>query len=132
MAGELSMPTAAPAPSRSASAAVRRPSPQPRSTTVGPSVGRTSPAKSQNGCSRSTAKRLYCAGSQVSTSEYYLDVKIVAMEDEVDRLVAGWRRALPDVDVSPLEVLSRVTRLARHLDRERTAVFATHDLETWS
>jgi DNA-binding MarR family transcriptional regulator len=54
------------------------------------------------------------------------------MEDEVERLVNGWRRALPDVDVSPLEVLSRVTRLARHLDRQRTTLFARHDLETWS
>jgi len=36
------------------------------------------------------------------------------------------------VDVSPLEVLSRVTRLARHLDRQRSAVFARHDLETWT
>ena len=54
------------------------------------------------------------------------------MEDEVDRLVAGWQRVLPDADVSPLEVLSRVTRLARHLERKRTAVFARHDLETWS
>jgi DNA-binding MarR family transcriptional regulator len=54
------------------------------------------------------------------------------MEDEVDRLVAGWRDALPDVDVSPLEVLSRVTRLARHLDRQRAAVFARHDLEVWT
>ena len=54
------------------------------------------------------------------------------MEDEVDRLVSGWRRVLPDVDISPLEVLSRVTRLARHLDRQRTVVFARHDLETWS
>ena len=45
---------------------------------------------------------------------------------------AGWRRALPEVDVSPLEVLSRVTRLARHLDRQRTVVFARHDLETWT
>jgi DNA-binding MarR family transcriptional regulator len=54
------------------------------------------------------------------------------MEDEVDRLVAGWRRVRPDIDVSPLEVLSRVTRLARHLDRQRTVVFARHDLETWS
>lgn len=54
------------------------------------------------------------------------------MEDEVDRLVGGWRRALPDVDVSPLEVLSRVTRLARYLDRQRTVVFARHDLETWT
>ena len=54
------------------------------------------------------------------------------MEDEVERLVAGWRRALPDLDVSPLEVLSRVTRLARHLDRQRTTVFARHELETWT
>lgn len=57
---------------------------------------------------------------------------MVANDDEVDRLVAGWRRALPDVDVSPLEVLSRVNRLARHLERERTTVFARHDLETWT
>jgi DNA-binding MarR family transcriptional regulator len=54
------------------------------------------------------------------------------MEDEVDRLLKGWRRALPEVDVSPLEVLSRVSRLARYLDRQRNAVFARHDLEIWS
>src|SRR5580658_836710 len=54
------------------------------------------------------------------------------MEDEVDRLVTGWRQVRPDIDVSPLEVLSRVSRLARHLDRQRTIVFARHDLETWS
>jgi len=54
------------------------------------------------------------------------------MEDEVDRLMAGWRGALPDVDISPLAVLSRVTRLARHLDRQRTTVLARHDLEIWA
>jgi DNA-binding MarR family transcriptional regulator len=54
------------------------------------------------------------------------------MEDEVDRLVKGWRKALPELDVSPLEVLSRVSRLARHLDRQRNIVFARHDLEIWS
>jgi DNA-binding MarR family transcriptional regulator len=54
------------------------------------------------------------------------------MEDEVDRLVQGWRRALPEVDASPLEVLSRVSRLARHLDRQRTVVLARHELEIWS
>ena len=52
-------------------------------------------------------------------------------EDEVDRLVAAWRRELPDLDVSPFEVLSRITRLARHLDRARRLVFAAHDLEPW-
>lgn len=51
--------------------------------------------------------------------------------DDVDRLVAAWRRERPDLDVSPLEVLSRVTRLARHLDRARRRVFSSHDLETW-
>ena len=54
------------------------------------------------------------------------------MEDEVERLVAGWQQALPDLDVSPLEVLSRVTRLARHLERQRATVFARHELETWT
>lgn len=53
------------------------------------------------------------------------------MEDEVDRLVAAWARERPDLDVRPLEVLSRVTRLARHLDRARRTAFAAHDLETW-
>jgi len=53
------------------------------------------------------------------------------IEDEVDRLVAAWRRELPGLDVSPFEVLSRVSRLARHLDRARRMVFATHDLESW-
>ena len=51
------------------------------------------------------------------------------MEDEVDRLVAAWRRERPDLDVEPLEVLSRVSRLARHLDRARRLAFAEHQLE---
>jgi DNA-binding MarR family transcriptional regulator len=51
--------------------------------------------------------------------------------DEVDRLVAAWRRERPDLDVSPLEVLSRVTRLARHLDRARRTAFAEQGLESW-
>jgi DNA-binding MarR family transcriptional regulator len=53
------------------------------------------------------------------------------LEDEVDRIVAAWRRERPDLDVGPLEVLSRVTRLARHLDRARAAVFGRHGLEAW-
>jgi DNA-binding MarR family transcriptional regulator len=51
--------------------------------------------------------------------------------DEVDRIVEAWQRERPDLDVSPLQVLSRVTRLARHLDRARAAAFAAHELETW-
>ncbi len=52
-------------------------------------------------------------------------------EDEVDRLVEAWRRERPDLDVTPMEVLSRVSRLARHLDRARRSAFDEHGLEPW-
>ena len=51
--------------------------------------------------------------------------------DEVDRLVEAWRRERPDLDVAPMHVLSRVTRLARHLDLARRRAFSAHELETW-
>jgi DNA-binding MarR family transcriptional regulator len=53
------------------------------------------------------------------------------MRDEVDRLVEAWQTERPDLDVRPLQVLSRVSRLARHLDRARRAVFVAHDVESW-
>jgi DNA-binding MarR family transcriptional regulator len=53
------------------------------------------------------------------------------MRDEVDRLIEAWRRERPDLDVAPMEVLSRVSRLARHLDRARSQAFETHGLESW-
>jgi DNA-binding MarR family transcriptional regulator len=53
------------------------------------------------------------------------------VEDEVDRLVAAWREERPDLDTEPLHVLSRVSRLARHLDRARRAVFVAHGMESW-
>lgn len=49
--------------------------------------------------------------------------------DDVDRLVAAWQHERPDLDVSPMHVLSRVTRLALHLDRARKKAFADHGLE---
>lgn len=52
-------------------------------------------------------------------------------DDEVDRIVAAWARERPDLDVSPLHVLSRVSRLARHLDLARRTAFGQHDLESW-
>jgi DNA-binding MarR family transcriptional regulator len=51
--------------------------------------------------------------------------------DEVDELVAAWQAERPDLDVRPMQVLSRISRLARHLDRERRSAFAAHDLESW-
>lgn len=52
-------------------------------------------------------------------------------DDEVDRITAAWARVRPDLDVAPLEVLSRVTRLAHHLDRARASSFGAHGLERW-
>jgi len=51
--------------------------------------------------------------------------------DEVDRIVEAWARERPDLDFSPLQVLSRVGRLARHLELARRTAFAASDLELW-
>lgn len=51
--------------------------------------------------------------------------------DEVDRIVEAWITQRPDLDFSPLEVLSRVDRLSRHLDRARREAFRRSDLEPW-
>ena len=44
--------------------------------------------------------------------------------DEVDQIIAAWQRERPDLDVTPLQVLSRVSRLGRHLDRRRRQAFS--------
>ncbi len=60
-----------------------------------------------------------------------MEVGTIPAADEVDRLVAAWERERPDLDVSPMRVLSRVTRLARHLDLARRQAFAEIGLESW-
>jgi DNA-binding MarR family transcriptional regulator len=65
-----------------------------------------------------------------------LDVKILdryagVMQDEVDRLVDAWGRERADLDLRPMEVLSRVSRLSHHLDRARRQAFAEHQIESW-
>ena len=54
----------------------------------------------------------------------------MSTSDEVDRIVQAWQRERPDLDVAPLSVLSRVSRLARHLDLARREAFAAHELES--
>ena len=53
------------------------------------------------------------------------------LRDEVDELMAAWRAQRPDLDIEPMQVLSRISRLARHLDIARRGAFADHGLETW-
>lgn len=53
------------------------------------------------------------------------------MDDEVDLLVAAWRRERDDLDLAPVEVFSRIGRLARLLDRARRQAFTAHRIEPW-
>ncbi len=54
-----------------------------------------------------------------------------ASHDEVDRIIAGWHRALPALDTRPMAVASRLWRIARHLDNARRSAFAAAELEAW-
>lgn len=51
--------------------------------------------------------------------------------DEVDRIVEKWKGVRPDLDTGPLAVLSRVSRLARHLETARREAFASSGIEGW-
>ena len=51
--------------------------------------------------------------------------------DTVDEIVEAWMREHPGLDFSPLKILSRVTRLAKQLEKTRRTSFATADLEPW-
>lgn len=53
------------------------------------------------------------------------------MRDEVDELVEAWERERDDLDLAPVAVFSRISRLARHLDLARRQAFTEHDIESW-
>jgi len=56
---------------------------------------------------------------------------VSADKDDVDEIVQAWRQARPDLDVGPLEVLSRVTRIAKHVDLFRAEAFKSSGLASW-
>ena len=45
--------------------------------------------------------------------------------------MSQWNAVRPDVDVSPIEVIGRVSRLSRLIDRRLAENFARFDLESW-
>jgi DNA-binding MarR family transcriptional regulator len=51
--------------------------------------------------------------------------------DAVDRIAHQWRTVRSDLDVSPLEVIGRVSRLSRLVDRRLAVNFARHGIEAW-
>ncbi|GAA1537418.1 MarR family transcriptional regulator [Actinomadura kijaniata] len=53
------------------------------------------------------------------------------MSDAVDQILAQWQKERPDIDVWPMGVVGRITRLSRLLDRELKDFFAGYGLERW-
>ena len=53
------------------------------------------------------------------------------MRDEVDELTEAWARERADLDLAPVAVFSRISRLARHLDLARRDAFTRHGIESW-
>ncbi len=51
--------------------------------------------------------------------------------DAVDRITAEWRSVRPDLDVDPIEIVGRVSRLSRLIDRRLAENFARFDIEIW-
>ncbi len=52
-------------------------------------------------------------------------------QDAVDRIVEQWNRERPDVDVSGMEVIGRISRLARVIGPRLDEVFARFGLGGW-
>ncbi|MDP9841608.1 MarR family winged helix-turn-helix transcriptional regulator [Streptosporangium lutulentum] len=51
------------------------------------------------------------------------------MTDHVDRVLEQWGRERPDLDVSPMGVIGRLTRLSRLIDAELRQTFGAHGLD---
>ncbi|HEX5598731.1 MAG TPA: MarR family transcriptional regulator [Micromonosporaceae bacterium] len=51
------------------------------------------------------------------------------MADHVDRVLEQWATQRPDLDVSPMAVIGRLSRLSRLIDTELRRTFATHGLD---
>lgn len=54
------------------------------------------------------------------------------MTDHVDQVLAQWRAQRPDLDVSPMAVIGRLSRASRLIDAELKRTFAAHDLDAAS
>ena len=51
--------------------------------------------------------------------------------DALDRITSQWNAVRPDVDVSPMGVIGRVSRLSRLVDRRLAENFGGHGIESW-
>lgn len=53
----------------------------------------------------------------------------VAVEDSVDRIIAQWAQARPDLDVSPMGIIGRLSKLTRIFERTLQDVFIRYELQ---
>ena len=51
--------------------------------------------------------------------------------DAVDRIIDEWGDVREDLDVSPMAVIGRISRLSRLIDRRLAENFADHGIESW-
>ena len=51
--------------------------------------------------------------------------------DMVDRIAEQWSSVRPDLDMAPMLVVGRISRLSRLIDRKLAENFARHGIEAW-
>ncbi len=51
--------------------------------------------------------------------------------DRVDEIVGQWHRERPDLDVSGMEIIGRISRIERLLRQRLDTTFDRHGLESW-
>lgn len=51
--------------------------------------------------------------------------------DEVDQIIADWAEERPDLDLDPLGVFSRITRISKRLAHARSNAFERTGLNSW-
>lgn len=52
-------------------------------------------------------------------------------DDDVDDVIDAWSEILTDLDLTPLDVMSRMRRVAKDLQRVREQAFAAAELRAW-
>jgi DNA-binding MarR family transcriptional regulator len=56
---------------------------------------------------------------------------MATQRDAVDRIVDQWSRVRPDLDVTPIGIIGRISRLSRLVDRRLGENFAEFGLDDW-
>ncbi len=79
-------------------------------------------------CGEVTKNYFDVKNSNMDTTDATQPAEVTGVHDVVDRLIAQWKAARPDLDPSPLEVVGRVIVLAQHLERDVESSLEKHKL----